>query len=112
EHCSVEGRDAASWGDELESLRFDFEGADLGQEVQRRREAVQAQLHDISKRERLLERRERELDLLRERVARHGLQRISSPAVRQCKRCSSWRDAWRRSTRPFSSMVKRYRQGI
>ncbi len=72
EHCSVEGRDAASWGDELESLRFDFEGADLGPEVQRLREAVQAQLHDISKRERLLERRERELDLLRERVARHA----------------------------------------
>ena len=56
----------------LESLRFDFEGADLGPEVQRLREAVQAQLHDISKRERLLERRERELDLLRERVSRHA----------------------------------------
>jgi transcriptional regulator with PAS, ATPase and Fis domain len=40
--------------------------------VERLREAVQAQLHEVTRRERLLEKRERELDLLRERVARHA----------------------------------------
>ena len=72
EHCVVEGRDAESWGDTLESLQFDFQGAELGPEVERLREAVKAQLQEVSRRERLLERRERELDLLRERVARHA----------------------------------------
>ena len=28
--CSVIGKDAASWGDALEALRFDFQSADLG----------------------------------------------------------------------------------
>ena len=72
EHCLVEGRDAASWGDALESLQFDFQGVQLGPEVERLRAAVQAQLHEVMRRERLLEKRERELDLLRERVARHA----------------------------------------
>jgi DNA-binding NtrC family response regulator len=75
EHCTVEGRDAASWGDDLESLQFDFKGKELGAEVERLREAVQAQLHEISRREQLLEKRERELDLLRERIARHAASR-------------------------------------
>src|SRR5437867_1586844 len=30
--CSVIGKDAKSWGDALEAFRFDFQGADLGQE--------------------------------------------------------------------------------
>ena len=72
EHCVVEGRDAASWGEALEHLQFDFQGAELGPEVERLREAVQAQLHEVTRRERLLEKRERELDLLRERIARHA----------------------------------------
>src|SRR5687768_7740981 len=72
EHCVVEGRDAASWGDALESLQFDFQGADLGPEVERLREAVQPQLHEVTRRERLLDKRERALDLLRERIARHA----------------------------------------
>ena len=56
----------------LKALQFDFQGAELGPEVERLREAVQAQLHEVTKRERLLEKRERELDLLRERIARHA----------------------------------------
>jgi transcriptional regulator with PAS, ATPase and Fis domain len=72
EYCLVEGRDAASWGDALTNLQFDFQGAELGPEVERLREAVQAQLQEVTRRERLLEKRERELDLLRERVARHA----------------------------------------
>jgi DNA-binding NtrC family response regulator len=70
--CSVVGRDAESWGDALESLRFDFQGADLGQEVERLREAVHRRLHELDRRERHVARRERELNLLRERVARHA----------------------------------------
>lgn len=70
--CTAAGRDAASWGDEAESLRFDFEGADLSREVERGREAVRKQLAALARRERRVERRERELDLLRERVARHA----------------------------------------
>ena len=32
--CSVVGKDAKSWGDALETLRFDFQGADLQREVE------------------------------------------------------------------------------
>ena len=70
--CSVAGKDAASWGDELELLRFDYQGADLKQEVDRVRVAVHRRLQELDRRERHLEKRERELDLLRERVARHA----------------------------------------
>src|SRR5690606_31044736 len=42
--CAVTGRDAASWGDEAESLRFDYKGADLSREVERGRAAVRKQL--------------------------------------------------------------------
>jgi len=69
--CLVVGRDAASWGDAIEPLRDDFQGKDLGQEVERLRSAVQRQLRELSRRERALETRERELDVLRERIARH-----------------------------------------
>ncbi len=85
-HCVVEGRDTDSWGDTLESLQFDFQGAELGPEVERLREAVQAQLQEVSRRERLLEKRERELDLLRERVARHAASKnfiARSPAMQE-----------------------------
>jgi DNA-binding NtrC family response regulator len=70
--CSAVGRDATSWGDELESLRLDFHGCDLKQEVERLQHAVHVQLRDLERRERLVTKRERELDLLRERVARQA----------------------------------------
>jgi DNA-binding NtrC family response regulator len=70
--CSVVGRDAQSWGDALEALRFDFQGADLGREVERVREAVHRRLQELDRRERHVAKRERELNLLRERVARHA----------------------------------------
>jgi len=70
--CSGVGRDAKSWGDELESLRFDFQGSDLSHEVERLQHAVHAQLRDLDRRERLVTKRERELNLLRERVARQA----------------------------------------
>jgi len=70
--CSVVGRDAASWGDALEALRFDFRVADLGREVERLREAVHRRIQELDRRERLVAKRERELNLLRERVARHA----------------------------------------
>jgi DNA-binding NtrC family response regulator len=70
--CSAVGRDATSWGDELESIRFDFHGSDLKEEVERLQQAVHLQLRDLERRERLVTKRERELDLLRERVARQA----------------------------------------
>ena len=38
--CTVVGKDAESWGEELEALRADFQGGSLGREVERLREAV------------------------------------------------------------------------
>ena len=70
--CLVLGRDAATWGHALEEFRFDFQGADLAREVERLRTAVTRQMLELARRERLVERRERELNLLRERVARHA----------------------------------------
>src|SRR5574339_790980 len=70
--CTVIGRDAESWGDELRNIREDFQAANLGQEVERLREAVSARVKELDRRERFLERRERELNLLRERVNRHA----------------------------------------
>ena len=69
--CRVIGRDAASWGDAVERLRHDFQGKDLGREVERLRSAVQRRLQELARRERAVEKRERELDVLRERIARH-----------------------------------------
>jgi DNA-binding NtrC family response regulator len=68
-HCSVTGRDAARWGELLESLRLDFQGADLGKEIERLRAVVHGQLEELARRERSVSRRERELDTLRARVA-------------------------------------------
>jgi DNA-binding NtrC family response regulator len=70
--CTVVGKDAASWGDHLETLRADFHGGSLGREVERLRDLVHRRLQDVDRRERLLARREQELNLLRERVARHA----------------------------------------
>jgi DNA-binding NtrC family response regulator len=71
-HCSAIGRDVGSWGAEAASIRADFQAGSLGQEVERLRDAVAARLKELDRRERLLERRERELDLLRQRVNRHA----------------------------------------
>jgi DNA-binding NtrC family response regulator len=70
--CSATGRDGDSWGDELETLRFDFQGADLRREVEHLKDVVHRSLQELERRERHLAKRERELNLLRERVARHA----------------------------------------
>jgi DNA-binding NtrC family response regulator len=67
-HCSLIGRDAARWGETIEELRFDFQGANLGREVERLREAVHRQMQEVARRERRVARRERELDTLHERI--------------------------------------------
>ena len=70
ERCILIGRDAASWGDELESLRADYQGATLEKELEHVRGAVHKELQALERRERQVAKRERELNLLRERVAR------------------------------------------
>ena len=70
--CSVVGRDAASWGQDLAAIRSDFQAASVGHEVERLREVVGRRVKELDRRERLLERRERELNLLRDRVTRHA----------------------------------------
>ncbi|HET7617897.1 MAG TPA: sigma-54-dependent Fis family transcriptional regulator [Vicinamibacterales bacterium] len=70
--CTVVGKNAERWGDQLEALRDDFHSGSLGREVERLRDIVHRRLHDVHRRERLVAARERELDLLRERVARHA----------------------------------------
>jgi DNA-binding NtrC family response regulator len=84
--CLVVGRDAAGWGEAIDGLRFDFQGADLGREVERLRTAAKRQVQELARRERLVERREREHDLLRARVARHAAARhfvAGGPAMRE-----------------------------
>ncbi|HEV3484434.1 MAG TPA: sigma-54-dependent Fis family transcriptional regulator, partial [Vicinamibacterales bacterium] len=71
-HCSAVGRDAESWGTEIEKIRADFQAGALGHEVERLRDAVGKRLKELDRRERLLERRERELNLLRDRINRHA----------------------------------------
>jgi len=71
-HCAVIGKDADTWGDEIATLREDFAGANLGQEVERLRLAVRHRQQALARREQAVVRRERELDVLRERVARHA----------------------------------------
>jgi DNA-binding NtrC family response regulator len=70
--CVAIGRDAESWGIELDLIRADFQAATVGLEVERLHEAVSKRLKELDRRERLLERRERELNLLRERINRHA----------------------------------------
>ena len=68
--CVLIGRDGASWGEELEAFRFDYQGANLEKEVDNIRAAVHRELQALQRRERQLAKRERELNLLRERVKR------------------------------------------
>jgi DNA-binding NtrC family response regulator len=70
--CVALGRDAESWGAELDLIRADFQAEAVGHEVDRVHEAVSKRLKELDRRERLLERRERELNLLRDRVNRHA----------------------------------------
>jgi transcriptional regulator with PAS, ATPase and Fis domain len=70
--CTVVGKDAASWGGDLETLRADFQGGSLGREVERLRDVVHRRLQEVDRRERVVAKRERELNLLRERVARRA----------------------------------------
>ncbi|MGE0705538.1 MAG: sigma 54-interacting transcriptional regulator [Vicinamibacterales bacterium] len=72
DHCSVVGRDAGSWGPEIDAIRADFQAANLGQEVERLGEVISTRLRVLERRERLVERRERELNLLRERINQHA----------------------------------------
>ncbi len=84
--CTAIGKDAASWGDEIERIRGDVQSKDLGREVERLRSAVQRRLQELARRERVLEKREREIDVLRERIARHtALRRFiaRSPAMQE-----------------------------
>lgn len=71
-HCVAIGRDAESWGADLDIIRADFQAASVGHEVERLHEAVSKRLKELDRREQLLERRERELNLLRERINRHA----------------------------------------
>jgi DNA-binding NtrC family response regulator len=73
--CVVVGRDADSWGDALAALRADYQAGDLRKEMDRLREAIRRQSRDLAKREASLDRRERALDLMRARVARHAKDR-------------------------------------
>jgi DNA-binding NtrC family response regulator len=85
-YCSAVGRDVNSWGAEIEDIRADFQAASLGHEVERLRDAVGKRLKELDRRERLLERRERELNLLRDRVNRHAAAKhfvAGSPAMQQ-----------------------------
>jgi DNA-binding NtrC family response regulator len=82
--CAITGRDASTWQEDIEALRFDFQGADLGAEVERLRAAVHRKQQALSRREREIEDREREMDVLRERVRRHARAQkfvLASPAM-------------------------------
>jgi len=68
-HCVAVGKDAARWGDSLESLRLDFKSIDLAEEVGRLRDSVHRQLQEVARRERQVARRERRLDTLGVRIA-------------------------------------------
>ncbi len=84
--CKVRGMDADRWGDALADLRFDFQGADLSKEIERLRTAAKRQVSELARRERALEKREREVDLLRARIARHAAARnfvAGGPAMQE-----------------------------
>ena len=84
--CTIIGKDAAGWRADLDALRTEFQGPGLKQEIERLQLAVRRRLHDVRKRERLLERRERELDSLRDRITQHAESRrfvVRSPAMQE-----------------------------
>jgi DNA-binding NtrC family response regulator len=73
--CLVIGKDADSWGDALPALRRDYQEGSLRDEMDRLRDAVREQRRQLAKREQSLDRRERELNILRAKVARHAADR-------------------------------------
>jgi DNA-binding NtrC family response regulator len=84
--CTIIGRDAAAWGDDLPALRADFQGSSLKDEIDRLQVAVHRRAQHLARRERQLEERERELDLLRDRIHRHAESRkfvVRSPAMQE-----------------------------
>jgi DNA-binding NtrC family response regulator len=85
QRCTLAGRHASGWKDELAALRFDYCGADLGAEVERLRVAARRQRQKLAARERALMRRERELDVVQRRIAA-DIERqrfiVRSPAMR------------------------------
>ncbi len=68
--CVGVGKDAVSWAETLPMFRADFQSGDLGKEVERLRTIVHERLKDLDRREHAVVSRERELNLLRDRVAR------------------------------------------
>jgi len=83
--CRLVGRHAGGWGADLDGFRFDFQGADLGAEVERLRVAATRQRQALAVRERALLRREREMDALQQRVAEHVARQrfvVRSPQMR------------------------------
>ena len=86
DECLIVGKDAEGWGDDLPAVRADFRGIELGAEVERLRSAARRQLHELARRERRVARRERELGMLRERIAAHAASSrfiLRSPAMQE-----------------------------
>ncbi len=83
--CTLEGRHAEGWKDALAALRFDYQGADLGAEVERLRIAARRQRQALAAREQALVRRERAMDVVQRRIAA-DIERqrfiVRSPAMR------------------------------
>jgi DNA-binding NtrC family response regulator len=83
--CALVGRHAEAWQAELAPLRFDYQGADLGAEVERLRIAARRQRQALASREQALVRREREMDAVQRRIAA-DIERqrfvVRSPAMR------------------------------
>ena len=68
--CAAIGKDARGWDEELLMLRADYQSGDLGKEIERLRTIVHQRFKELDRREQAIVSRERELNLLRERVAR------------------------------------------
>jgi hypothetical protein len=110
--CTVVGRDADSWGNELEPLRQDFQGTDLGGEVERLQSAVRGRLQEVARRERALDKRERELNVLRERIARHTASKHFIARSQSMQEVLELAARVAPSTRRSWSTAKRHWQGI
>lgn len=82
--CTLVGRHAAGWGEKLPALYDEFRGADLRGEVESLRRAVAQQKKELTRRQRVLAGREREVEALRERAVRHAMAKrfiVRSPAM-------------------------------
>ena len=78
------GRDAAAWGGDSRTLRS-TSGCGSLEGVERLRTAVERQAQELARRERALETREREVDLLRARIgdARRDTSLRAGPAMQE-----------------------------